>query len=824
MNGAVFALRDGGLTAFFDGSELGRSDFLCVLPDAEHPGCVYLGTEQSAVYYAKPGSRFETLRVLDVAPLAYVKSIDRFQDQIWICADNGVGVMGDGGVIKLENIPMDNSIDHAMTDYAGNLWFTSSRQGVMKIVPNQFHDIYAQYGLTSAVVNSTCQYGEQLFIGTDAGLTVLENGKTVGQIPLTRAADASGQLLDEDDLLQMLDGCRIRSIIRDSKGRLWLSTWRKYGLIRYDGGVATCFTTADGLPSDRVRTVCERQDGAILAACTGGVALIEGDRVAQVYDENSGVSNTEILTVAEAGNGDMLFGSDGDGIYVIHGGQLMHIGTEEGLNSEIIMRIKRDPARDIFWIVTSNSIAYLDADYRVTTVQRFPYSNNFDLYENSREELWVLSSNGIYVASVEELLANEEISYVFYSKDNGLPCIATANSFSELTADGELYIAGTTGVARVNIDTPFEDVSDVKMAVPYVEADGSRLYPDELGAFTIPSGTKKLTIYSYVYTYSLLNPQVTYYLDGFEQERVTVRRSELVPVDYTNLKGGDYRFVMQLIDSADGAGRELSVPIVKEKAIHELLWYQILRVLLGALLIALALRLYFQRKTKALIKKQEENKTFIREMTEAFAKIIDMKDKYTNGHSMRVAKYTAMLTKELGYDQETIDKYYNIALLHDIGKIGVPPEVLNKKSKLDDHEYHIMQSHATLGYEALKDISIMPELAIGAGDHHERPDGRGYPQGLTEEQIPRVAQIIAVADTFDAMYSTRPYRDRMNFDKVVSIIKAGAGTQLTRDVVDAFLRLVEKGEFRAPDDHGGGALEDIDNLRDRSAATADTAF
>ena len=106
----------------------------------------------------------------------------------------------------------------------------------------------------------------------------------------------------------------------------------------------------------------------------------------------------------------------------------------------------------------------------------------------------------------------------------------------------------------------------------------------------------------------------------------------------------------------------------------------------------------------------------------------------------------------------------------------------------------------------------MPELAVGAGAHHERPDGKGYPNGLVGDQIPRVAQIIAVADTFDAMYSKRPYRTRMNFDKVVSIIKDVSGTQLTSDVVDAFLRLVEKGEFRAEDDDGGGSVEEIDNV------------
>ena len=138
--------------------------------------------------------------------------------------------------------------------------------------------------------------------------------------------------------------------------------------------------------------------------------------------------------------------------------------------------------------------------------------------------------------------------------------------------------------------------------------------------------------------------------------------------------------------------------------------------------------------------------------------------------------------------------------------------MLNKNGKRTDEEFEIIKSHSSKGYEALKDISIMPELATGAGAHHERPDGKGYPNHLSGDEIPRVAQIIAVADCFDAMYSNRPYRKRMNFEKAVSIIKDVSGTQLTPDVVDAFLRLVDKGEFRAPDDHGGGTTESIDNI------------
>ena len=222
---------------------------------------------------------------------------------------------------------------------------------------------------------------------------------------------------------------------------------------------------------------------------------------------------------------------------------------------------------------------------------------------------------------------------------------------------------------------------------------------------------------------------------------------------------------------------------------------------------------YKANELDILRQQQQRDKQLIREIIESFAKVIDMKDSYTQGHSSRVAKYTAMLAKELGYDEDTIEQYYNVALMHDIGKIGIPDQVLNKPGKLTDEEYNTIKSHTERGSEVLKSISLMPEIIVGAESHHERPDGKGYPNGLKNGEIPRVAQIIAVADTFDAMYSDRPYRKRMNFDKAVNIISDASGTQLTSDVVDAFLRLVEKGEFRAPDDVGGGTLEYISNIR-----------
>ncbi len=815
MEGAVFTMKDGALTGFYDGNKLGIGAIASVRPDPKNPGYVYLGTERSEIYYGELESGMKDATVINVDPLTYINSIECFEDDIWICADNGVGMVHEGKFSKLKNIPMNNSVDKMLLDYEGNLWFTSSRQGVMKIVPNQFTDLFERYSIESRVVNSTCMYDNRLFVGTDTGLIIIGPNSVEGTFPITKMATEGIDPEKSGDLVKLLRNCRIRSVIRDNEDRLWFSTYSDMGLVCFDHGTVYVFRQESGLPSERIRTVYERKDGVIMVVCSGGLALIDGMQVKDVYNEKSGISNDEILTAVEAENGDMILGSDGDGIYIVNDRKVQNIGLESGLGSEVVMRIKKDEKRKLYWIVTSNSLAYMTEDYKVTPIYRFPYSNNFDMYEDDNGKMWVLSSNGIYVVSVQELLDNQELNTVFYSMDNGVPCVTTANSYSERTEDGDLYISGNVGVAKVNIDKTFEDVNELKMAVPYVEADGDIIYAADDGSITISSDVKRLTVYSFVYTYSLINPQVTYRLEGFDQESTTVSRSELEPVDYTNLDGGEYHFVMNLKDSMGRGNKELSVLIVKEKSIFEETWFMVVAGIVIALILGLIIAIYVRMRMKALLKKERENKIFIREMIEAFAKTIDMKDKYTNGHSTRVAEYTAMLSRELGYDDETVEKYTNIALLHDIGKIGVPPEVLNKPGKLTDEEFKIIKSHSSLGYRVLKDISIMPELAVGAGAHHERPDGKGYPKGLKGDEIPRVAQIIAVADTFDAMYSDRPYRKRMNFDKAVSIIKEVSGTQLESDVVDAFLRLVEQGEFRAPDDVGGGTTEDIDNIHKR---------
>ncbi len=811
-DGSVFTIENGKLTGFYTKSGLGINKIHSILPDPKNPGHVYIGTSASEVYYGNLAEGMTDKTLIDVSPLNGINSMEYVDKKLWICSDKGIGIRDYTGFRKIDNLTMNNSIDEMLTDYEGNLWFTSSRQGVMKIVRNQFTDIFDKYDLEEEVVNTTCKYKNYLLIGSDSGLVAVEGGSRAKFMRINEMHNVPDKYSQIKNLLVLLDGVRIRSIKRDSNGAVWISTYSDLGLIKYDDGAVTSYNEENGMPSDNVRTVYEGKNGRMLCACSGGVAVIDNGDIT-VYDDTNGLENEEILTVVEGYNNEIIVGTNGGGMYVIKEHEVKHFAKEDGLQSQVVMRIKRDDKKRLYWIVTSNSISYMTESFNIVTINKFPYSNNFDLYINSKEEIWVLSSNGVYVVDEEQMLANEVIEPVFYSMHNGLSCVTTPNSYSELSDNGDLYISGSTGVAKVNIENKFEKIDNVKMAVPYVEADGEFIYPDEKGVITVPAENDRVTVYGYIFNYSLVNPKVTYYLEGFDKSETTVDRTEFKPVAYTNLRGKTYQFVMILHDSMGRGDNELKVTIVKEKAYYEKITFMIAMLIVAGLFVFLIVKKAVNAKTKALVKKQNENKLFIREMTEAFARTIDMKDRYTKGHSTRVADYTALLTRELGYDEETIEKYYNIALLHDIGKIAIKPEVLNKAGKLTDEEFTLIKSHSTYGYNVLKDISIMPELAHGAHYHHERPDGHGYPEGLKGEKIPRVAQIIAVADTFDAMYSDRPYRKRMNFDKVVSIIKEVSGTQLAEDVVDAFLRLVEQGEFRDPKDDGGGTTEDINNIR-----------
>ena len=175
----------------------------------------------------------------------------------------------------------------------------------------------------------------------------------------------------------------------------------------------------------------------------------------------------------------------------------------------------------------------------------------------------------------------------------------------------------------------------------------------------------------------------------------------------------------------------------------------------------------------------------------ALVNAIDAKDKYTHGHSSRVADYSRKLA-ELNYKtEEECDQIYYAALLHDVGKIGIPVSIINKKGKLNANEYEVIMQHPSLGAQILENISEYPYLATGAHYHHERYDGKGYPDGLKGEDIPELARIISVADAYDAMTSKRSYRDPIPQQQVREEIVKGTGTQFDPEYARLMLHLID---------------------------------
>ncbi len=199
-----------------------------------------------------------------------------------------------------------------------------------------------------------------------------------------------------------------------------------------------------------------------------------------------------------------------------------------------------------------------------------------------------------------------------------------------------------------------------------------------------------------------------------------------------------------------------------------------------------------ENKTAKLRESNRKIRSLSRHVIYALSVAIDAKDKYTNGHSNRVAEYSMELARRMGKPSEELEEIYDTALLHDVGKIAIPNEIINKPGKLDDHEFEIIKSHPVKGYEILKSIPEMPSLSIGAHWHHERYDGRGYPDGLKGEEIPEIARIIGVADSYDAMTSNRSYRDLLPQHVVRSEIEKGKGTQFDPVIADIMLQMIDK--------------------------------
>jgi HD-GYP domain-containing protein (c-di-GMP phosphodiesterase class II) len=204
-----------------------------------------------------------------------------------------------------------------------------------------------------------------------------------------------------------------------------------------------------------------------------------------------------------------------------------------------------------------------------------------------------------------------------------------------------------------------------------------------------------------------------------------------------------------------------------------------------------------ERYIKDLQRSADENRELFLGTVKSLAAAIDGKDRYTRGHSERVSRFSVAIAQQLGLSADEVEKIRISAILHDVGKIGIDDAVLKKPATLTDEEFEIMKTHPQKGYKIMSHIPAMKEFLPGMYMHHEMVNGQGYPQGLKGDEIPLMARIVSVADTFDAMTTDRPYQQGMECAAAVERIKSFVGTRYDAEVVAAFVGACENGQIRA---------------------------
>lgn len=213
------------------------------------------------------------------------------------------------------------------------------------------------------------------------------------------------------------------------------------------------------------------------------------------------------------------------------------------------------------------------------------------------------------------------------------------------------------------------------------------------------------------------------------------------------------------------------------------------------------------RQQQELRKRRKQMETMSLQMIQTLVTTIEAKDEYTRGHSHRVAEYSALIAKELGWKQKDIFHLYNAAHLHDIGNIGIPDAILNKPARLTDEEYAVIKEHTIIGAEILKNITLVKHVVEVARSHHECYDGTGYPDGRKGEEIPIEARIVAVADSYDAMRSRRIYRNTLKSEVIYEQFQKNRGVQFNPEITDTFLRLLDEGRLVIEDEYVGTNAE-----------------
>ena len=602
--------------------------------------------------------------------------------------------------------------------------------------------------------------------------------------------------------------------IEKYKGKIYFATYGS-GLLEYDPVTEEFrqYRGTDINPSDpdvnsngyyAVAQRCLNANDDYLFIGTATNSIIRFDGTDFIYNDNLPISGAQILYIGESSFGKVTFVASANGIYTINenleAGSFESIpGIEESTSG--ILKFYQDG--DYFYYNIYGRLFVIDTNNDNETIEiKIPYVNSSiteinkikitDGDGNITYKYVVASEKQIYI--INDLLA-DNLEYEFYDSSNGLKSSIKGNSSGYYDEEDSIYyFQSQNGVFTYNFKNDVNTRVPLKIQVNSVKVDDKNIIGDKI---IIDKYADRVTFNISVLSFKPTKGYSVYYkLEGVDNEYIKLSDSQL-SVSYTNLSGGSYQFSTYVIDENGQLSNEVTISLVKDKRVYETVWFWVLIIILALLLIGAINFLIIWRRSKQAKKRESELKEITIESIEAIARTIDAKDTYTNGHSIRVGHYSRIIAEELGMEGDELENLYYTALLHDIGKIGIPDAILNKPGRLTDEEFDIMKSHTTKGAKILKDISTIPNIVEGAKYHHEKYGGGGYPEGLKGEDIPYIARIICCADCFDAMATRRVYKDPYPKEKIISEFERCKEIQFDPKIADVVIKLIEEGKLKA---------------------------
>ena len=709
---------------------------------------------------------------------------------IWFGLDNGITVLHDGHFSYSENSDFmtDDSVTKIMEDREHNMWFALDRGGIQKLSYGRFHTTNL-----SSTVNAIAQdlFRNVIWLGCDDGIRCYKEDEGI---------------FIENKMTEFCKNIRVRHVDVTEDGALLISCYEKYGQIKYNlNGSIEFWNKNNGLAGDKVRVAMQTKSNELYVGTTMGLSIInqKNGEITNIC-KNDILDNDFIMCLFEDVDGSVWFGTDGGGVYVLNPETkeiTKKLTKDSGLVGNIIFKISSEREGEI-WICTGSGLSIITKDngkiFNIDSTLGLPTDGIFQILLDNANKVWCTTNQGIFNIKLNELDQAKRgmwstLHTSFYGKLDGITSGGvTSTSLSMKDNKGRLWFTLIDGFTVMN---PIRSSANnyaptIKIQMLTMDTERMEIPSDNrrqgLKIEVAPDVKRMIIKYTGISFVSSEQVQFRTKMEGFDKkfsEWTTDRTAS-----FTNLRPGEYTFRV-IARNADGiqSNSEASIIIVKKAFLWQKAWFKILIIVIVIGIISFIVYLRFA----AYRKRQKEIEKLSIEVTMALSQTIDAKDKYTKGHSNRVAKYSRMLARALGENEKTQENIYYVALLHDIGKIGVPNAIINKPGKLTDEEYEIIKTHPVIGSDILKTISSMPEISIGARSHHERFDGKGYPDGLSGEDIPWIARIIGVADAYDAMTSNRSYRSYLPQEVVRAEIVKCSGVQFDPRVADAMLSLID---------------------------------